>query len=92
MRLLHILTSMVELLVWSITIWVIAVVIIVLALLAIACAIACIYVAAKWCARRLKQLSAWWLRTYGDELAQRRRMCEADARALGALKLPEWPS
>lgn len=43
-------------------------------------------------ARKLKQLREWWLKTYGDEIARRRRMCEEEARALGATKLPEWPS
>lgn len=50
-----------------------------------------IHVAAAWVVRKWHELREWWLRTYGDMLAQQRHAAEEDCRRLGAVKMPEWP-
>jgi len=87
-----ILTDLLSLLIWSVTLWLLFVIIGLLAAVVLISIGAAFYVGVRWCVRKLRQFVAWWERYYGNELEQRRRICEADARALGALKLPEWPA
>lgn len=61
----------------------------ILLLIVIFCAT--LIVTAQWLWRKWLALVAWYEQMYLDELWQRRHQCEEEARALGALKLPQWP-